>query len=172
MNGEAPFVYLNPVRFLFLKGSAAPRLCRPFNFKKSPPRKKSEWRERQGERAGRAVLRAWRGSEGRHAIGAQDVGQSHHARGACEVRGSAGSGFAQRLELLHKSKLPRQRGQMRRAPAARGGVRVRISCGECGRNPRAGTGCRNKIVIVLKESKSYLYVQTKIFSLRAQIDRR
>src|SRR3989338_6015115 len=48
------------------------------------------------------------------------LGQSRHARGACEVRGSAGSGFAQRLELLHKSKLPRQRGQMRRAPAARG----------------------------------------------------
>ena len=69
---------------------AAPRLCRPFNFKKSPPAKNQNGEERQGKRAGRAVLRAWWGS---HAIGAYFWGQSHHARGACEARDSAGSGF-------------------------------------------------------------------------------
>src|SRR3989344_8734152 len=66
---------------------AAPRLCRPFLFRNSPPQKNKN-EERQGERAGRAVLRAWRAS---HAIGAHFLGQSHHAPGAREIKGSAGS---------------------------------------------------------------------------------
>src|SRR3989344_3895071 len=74
------------------KIKAAPRLCRPFLFRNSPPQKNKN-EERQGERAGPAVLRVWRGSEGRHAIGAYLAGSSHHARGACEFKGSAGNGF-------------------------------------------------------------------------------
>ena len=58
------------------------------SFFQSPPAKNQNGEERQGERAGRAVLRAWRAS---HAIGAHFLGQSHHARGACEIKGSAGS---------------------------------------------------------------------------------
>ena len=41
---------------------AAPRLCRPFLFSNPPPAKNQNGEGRQGERAGRAVLRAWRGS--------------------------------------------------------------------------------------------------------------
>ncbi|MEK7082668.1 MAG: hypothetical protein AAB972_00730 [Patescibacteria group bacterium] len=65
----------------------------PIPFLNSPHRRNQNGNERQGERAVRAVLRAWRDSEGRHAIGAYFAGSSHHARGACEVRGSAGNGF-------------------------------------------------------------------------------
>ena len=48
---------------------AAPRLCRLFLFRNSHA-KNHHKEERQGERAGRAVLCAWRDSGSRHAIGA------------------------------------------------------------------------------------------------------
>ena len=55
------------------------------SFLEIPPPQKNKNEERQGERAGRAVLRAWRDSESRHAIGAYERVPSHHALGACEV---------------------------------------------------------------------------------------
>src|SRR3990167_11176760 len=71
MDGEAPLVFESRPSF-FLKGSR-PSPCRPFLFRNSPPQKNKN-EKRQGERAGRAVLRAWRGSGGRHAIGAYCFG--------------------------------------------------------------------------------------------------
>ena len=64
---------------------AAPRLCRPFNFKKSPPRKKIRM-ERSGKARGRDARYSARGGiQHWHSIGAYDAVSSHHARGACEV---------------------------------------------------------------------------------------
>ena len=54
-------LYLNHA-LPFSQKEAAPRLCRPFLFSNPPPPKNQNGEERQGERAGRAVLRAWRGS--------------------------------------------------------------------------------------------------------------
>ena len=126
---------------------AAPASCRPFLFRIPPPPKNQNGNERQGQRAAtRGTPRVGRGSLG---IGAYLVGTQYSARGAREVRGFAPrNGFAQRLELHHKLKLPRWGGKIRRAPQARGGVRVRISPFEFGQNPTAGMDARNEIMIV------------------------
>src|SRR3989344_4793310 len=57
---------------------------------------------------------------------------------------------------------------MRRAPAARGGMRVRIPCGECGRNPRAGMDARNEIVIVLNTNPKSIYMSKPKYFLYAR----
>ena len=56
------------------------------SFLEIPPRKKIRMRSGKA-RAERAVLRAWRGSESRHAIGAYERISSCHALGACESVG-------------------------------------------------------------------------------------
>ena len=80
---RVPFVFESR-HFLFLKRKP-PLAFAAHSFFQIPPAKNQNGEERQGERARRAVLHAWRGSEGRHAIGAYLAGSSHHARGACEV---------------------------------------------------------------------------------------
>ena len=45
---------------------------------------------------------------------------------------------------------------------------MRILCGECGRNPRAGTGCRNKIVIVLNTNPKSIYMSKPKYFLYAR----
>ena len=81
------FVFESRLLPFLKKGSAAPASCRPFLFRNPPPQKNKN-AERQGERAGRAVLRAWRDSESCHAIGAYERISSHHALGACESVGA------------------------------------------------------------------------------------
>src|SRR3989344_5822936 len=93
--------------------------------------------------------RLWRGGwrESWHGLESCDPVQSHHARGARDIS-SARKRFAQRLELLHTLKLLRRKGQMGRAPQARGGACGRIRPFEFGQNPTAGMDARNEIVIV------------------------
>jgi len=80
---RAPFVFQSRL-FLFHKRKP-PLAFAAHSFLEIPPPQKNKNEERQGERAGRAVLRAWRDSGHWHAIGAYLAGSSHHARGACEV---------------------------------------------------------------------------------------
>ena len=90
---RVPFVFESRPSF-FLKRSR-PSPLPPIPFFKSPPARNQNGEERQGERAPRAVLRAWRGSEGRHAIGAY-LGGFKPPRTR-----SVRSGFAQSVELDH-----------------------------------------------------------------------
>ena len=80
----------------FLKGSR-PSPLPPIPFFKSPPAKNQNGEERQGERAGRAVLRAWRDSASPR--NRSVPGGFKPPRTRC-VR----SGFAQSVELDHHNR--------------------------------------------------------------------
>ena len=76
------------------------------------------------------------------------------------------SGFAQRLIHHRRKKLPNPKGGKKPAPKAREWTKEPVA------PRRIGTGRvrRNGRICPCFISKNYLYVQTKIFSIRAQID--
>jgi len=70
------------------KAEAALSPLPPIPFLNSPREKNQNGNGAAGAEGGtRGTPRVGRDSESRHAIGAYDLGQSHHTRGACESVG-------------------------------------------------------------------------------------